>query len=179
VFRIKILTAPSGTAVHSFVADDMVKPLERIPTRDRASLPVYRTIIRYRRNYTQQNGAALAGGVSDVRRGILAQRWQEEISTDTSVQTKHLLAPELIVETLLAVQANAATEASRVQTLRGADRDRFEFTVPLDDETVLIELGDVVTITHSRFGLSSGVDFRVISLADNADDELLTLNVWG
>ncbi len=179
VFRIKQFTAPSGSAVLSFVAADMVEFLERLPTRDRASLPVYRTLIRHSRNYTVQDGGALAGAVSDVRRGVLAQAFQEEISTDASVQTKHLLAGELILETLLQVAANAATEAARVQTLRGADRNRFEFTVPLDSETVVLDLGDVITITHSRFGLSGGVDFRVITLGDNADDSTLLIGCWG
>lgn len=178
VFRIKQFTAPSGAAVHSFVADDMVKPLEKLPTRDRASIPVYRTTIRYGRNYTVQDGGSLAGAVTDVRRAILSQGWREETDLDATVQTKHLLAPDLIIETLLAEQVDAATETARVQTLRGADRDRYEFTVPLDDDTLSIDLGDVVEVTHSRFDLSGGADFRVITLDDNAKGELLLVGIW-
>ena len=73
--------------------------------------------------------------VTVARRAFLAAEWREARFTDASVQTAHILAPSVTEDTYLTVFADALAEATRRQTLRGVQRDRFEITVPLDAET--------------------------------------------
>lgn len=114
-----------------------------------------------------------------ARRGFLAGEWSAVQASDAAVLTANLLAPQLEEETLLVSSANAQTEATRRQVLRGVHRDRFESVVPLDASTVTIDLGDVVKLTHARFGLTGGRKFVVIGVEPNATEGTLTLNLWG
>ena len=75
--------------------------------------------------------------------------------------------------------AGATTEAARLQALRGTKRDRYGFEVALDAETDVIDLGHIINVTHSRFGLSSGKDFVVMMVEPIANRERLRLEVWG
>lgn len=180
IYRIKRLTDPSvETAAVTFVADDMVEPLERVPVNDVGrGLPTYRTILRYDRNYTVQD-RDIAASVTAARRALLAQEWREYVKTNTAIQTEYLLAREAIYQTLLADSTDAATEGDRVQALRGVRRDLFRFAVPLDEETIPLDLGSYIGIVHTRFGLSVGRTFTIISLEPDAAKRILRLGVWG
>jgi len=114
-----------------------------------------------------------------ARLAFLAQEWREVSSEDSSVQTKHLLALQTVEETILQVEANAQSEVNRRQTLRGVKRDRFELVVPLDDDTQDIDLGDVIKVTHARYGLSGGKLFRVLEVQPNARKKQVTFIIWG
>jgi hypothetical protein len=180
IFRIAVFGDPTGeTASATFVADDMKRPLERISTADEGhGLPLWRSVIRYARNWTVQDGD-LAGGVTDARRAELALEWLEASAETVGVKTAYLLAREQVDETLLAYAAAAATEAARRQTLRGVRRDRFEFAVPLDDDTAEVDVGDYVEVEHPRFGLSAGKTFVVMTVEPDAANRSMTIGVWG
>ena len=121
----------------------------------------------------------LAGGVTDVRRAELANEWAEETSTDATVQTAHLLAREQIYQTLLSVAADAVTAVARFQTLRGVKRSIYEFAVRHDSDTEALDMGSIVTITHSRFGLSAGVKMAIMQLEPEPNKGLINIGVWG
>jgi hypothetical protein len=178
IYRIKQLTAPSGTPAAAFVADDMLRPLTRVVPNDPGrGLPVFQTIVRWGKVYAVQDD--LAGGVSATRRALVSKEWREAKDTDTAVQTIHLLAPQTVEDSLLTTEANAQSEADRRQTLRGVLRHLFATTVALDAETMLLDLGDVATLTHSRYGLSAGKDFRILGIEPDARAGSLGLSVWG
>jgi hypothetical protein len=175
--RIVQFTAPSGSPVVSLTANQLL-PLERLPPTDTGrGLPSWRTIVRYARNHVTQD-TDLAGGVTDERRAALTKEWREAKAEDTTVRDAHPLAPEMIEDSLLADAAEAAAEATRRQTLRGADRDVLETSVALDDETAVIDLGDVIEITHPRFGLAFGELCRVIGLAPDPENAKTKLSLW-
>jgi hypothetical protein len=178
-YRVQRLEDPTGqTAIASFTADDMKKPLERVPTADAGrGLPTWRSVIRYAKNYTPQSD--LAGGVTVVRRSELAQSWKEESAESASVKTAYLLAREQVDETLLTTATDASTEATRRLALRDSRRDRFQFAVQLNGTTNRLDLGDIITVTHSRFGLSAGKNFVVIGLDLDTGSRTLTLDIWG
>jgi len=179
-FRSAIFGDPTGeTATVELTANDMKKPLERISTADPGhGIPIWRSIIRFSRNYTPQS-SDLAAGVSDARRGLLAREWKEESDEDATVQTAHILAGEQVDETLLAESADAAAEATRRLALRDGRRDPIEFAVPLTMDTVLVDFDDFVEITHSRFGLTAGKVFAPITIEPDAAARLVTLRLWG
>jgi hypothetical protein len=179
-FRMEVFDDPTGeTATIEFTADDMVKPLERVSTADSGrGIPIWRSRIRYDKNYTPQS-SDLAAGVSDVRRAALAQAWLEAKAEDATVKTSYLLAREQIDETLLTDATDAGAEATRRLALRSVRRDPLEFTVPLTMDTIAADLGTFAEITHSRFGLSAGKVFGVITIEPDAAARTLTLRVWG
>ena len=179
-FRIKELLSPAaGTSVLTITANDMVKHLRRTPPKDPGrGIPSYRSIVRYAKNYTVQD-RDLAGGVSDVRRAELSREWAEVADTDATVQTAHLLAREQAYHTLLAVAADAITAAARVQALRGVKRSPYTFAVPHNSDFEGIDMGDIVTIEHDRFGLSAGVKMAVMELEPQPNQGLINVGVWG
>ncbi len=179
VYRLQSFTAPSGTAVLSLTANDLLEPLARVsPSDDSKGLPSYRTIVQYARNYTPQT-TDLAAGVSDARKTFLARAWREARSEDTSVLNAHLQAAQTVEPSPLAEVADAQTEATRLQLLRSVLRHRFQLVLQLNDETQSLDLGDVVSLTHSRYGLSAGVLFRIVALATDYQRNRLTVTVWG
>jgi hypothetical protein len=179
VFRIQRLEDPaSGVPILTLTADDLKRPLERVPTADEGrGLPVWRSVMRYARNYTVQN--TVAGGVTDAQRSEYAQAWREESAEDTDVQTAYLLAREQITDTLLTTSAAASAEAARRLALRSARRDRMTFGLALDATTNRLDLGDIIRLEHPRFGLSGGKNFVVLGLGLDTANRLLTLQVWG
>jgi hypothetical protein len=181
VYRIQQFTAPSGTPVQSFVANDILKtrPLTRITPNDPTrGLPSFQTIVRWGRVYAVQT-TDLAGGVTAAHRALVGHEWREATDTDAAVQTIHLLAPQTVEDSLLTTEADAQTEAERRQTIRGTLRHLFTFGVGYDAETVERDLGEVVELTHARYGLSGGESFRVLSVEPDAAAERLGLTVWG
>ena len=113
------------------------------------------------------------------RLAFLANEYREASSTDASVQTAHLLAPQIVEDSCLTVEADALAEAARRQTLRGVKRDRIEITVPLDDDTDELDLGDVILLTHDRYGLDAGKQFVVLGVQPDAAAHTVTLTLWG
>ena len=116
---------------------------------------------------------------TDARIAFLSARWREAVSSDTAVQTAHPLSRQEIHETRLLTYADALAEAQRVQAMRGVQQGRYEFTAPLTDETIALDLGDVISLEHSRYGLTLGGRFVIISLEPNGLDRTITFGVWG
>ena len=174
LYRIERLVLPTASADITLVEKDVIG-LERVAARDAGS-PVFLQKVRYSRNYTPQD-ADLAGRVSDVRRAELKGEWLETSDTDAAVPTTYLLAREDTVETLFSAAADALTEATRLLTLRKAKRDLYSFQTPLDADTLAIDIGSIVHLTHSRFGLTGGKKFTVVTVEPDADKELLSLHV--
>lgn len=178
VMRMKQFVAATGTPAYAFVATDIIGNVYRSPTADQdRGVPVWSVIVRYAKNYTVQT-SGVAAGVTEARRGVIAQEWRDARYTDATVQTKHLLAAEIIVETGIVSAANALTEATRLQVLRGTRRDRFEFVVTQDVDTVALDLNNVVSITHPRYGLATGASARLIGIEPDARAKTLRLTGW-
>lgn len=179
IYRTAVLGDPTGEAADvSFIEEQLVKDLERIATADPGrGVPIWRYVVRYSKNYTPQ--AEVAASVSDARRADLALPWREELDEDAAVKMAYLLAREQVDESLLAYQADALAEATRRLALRKVRRDRFEFVVALDADSIQTDLGSFVELTHGRFGLTAGKVFCCITVEPDAVNEVLTLGLWG
>ena len=75
--------------------------------------------------------------------------------------------------------ADAQTECTRRQTLRGVRRRRWEVVVPVDGLYAAPDMGNVIKITQSRFGLSGGKLFIVLGIEPNAARREARLTIWG
>ncbi len=93
------------------------------------------------------------------------------------MQTKHPLAGDLHVKTLIDDQSAAQTEANRLRDLYKVDRDMFRARVKT--QPFSLDLNDVVRLTYPRHGLSSGKAFRIVGLTENASVNEIELDLWG
>lgn len=145
------LVAPSGTEALALVSDDVAQKGLRVVDR---ILPIKTYRLGYRRNYTLQSDG-LAGAVTEANRAEFAVEFRVKSSTNAGVETTYLLpASPDEVGTLLADAIEAQTEADRRATLWGTLRFRYEaraFAAPFT-----LRLGQVIKLTHPRFGFSSG-----------------------
>lgn len=117
--------------------------------------------------------------MSEARRAFLASEWRDAVASDAAVKNAYPLAQEISEETLLIDATAAATEATRRQGIRSILRHRYEVVLALTAETMTLDLGDVVSLTHDRYDLSDGELFRVIGLEPDAATGRLTVHLWG
>lgn len=81
-----------------------------------------------------------------------------------------------MVGTLFTTTANATTEATRRAGLRQQIRNTFRLRALCAPFS--LQIGDCVTLKHSRFGLSSGSKGRVVSVIDRPSAFSSELEVW-
>lgn len=169
------LEAPTGTPLQTYTRTEILdrgQGLERMA----GEIPAYRVTLRYRRNWQPLSDADLAGSVSVEDRASLAQEWRTVTATDASVQTTHLLASEVEVETLLVDAAAAQAEADRRLTLCSVRRDVYR--VPLSSGYATArDLGDEIRLTVPRFGLDAGANAIVLGITENAETSITELEV--
>lgn len=185
-FRIGVIEEPSGKTPVATFKLSRTRDLRRLPIRDVDAVPSYETVVRYFRNYTVQ-ATGLAGSVTEANRALYQKEWIDAASTDSAVQTVHRLAPRLVYDTTIQETADAESEAEDVQDLQGAERARYEFDYPLDDASVLRDIGEYVELIDEedgRFDLASGKTFLLTALrpkpaSGGNDVDMVLVNVWG
>ena len=155
---IKIAVPPSGTPI-GIGTDDIIQGTLQITEL----LPVQAAQkVGYCKNWTVQD--KLETGIPADHKELFAQDWLTFTTSDSSVKTLYKIdaEPEQ-VDTLLLTEADAITEATRLLNLYKVQRKTLSFEGT--PRLVELELGDPVTITHPRFGLSGGVTGMVIGLS--------------
>ncbi|MFS8973855.1 hypothetical protein PO002_04975 [Cupriavidus necator] len=167
--RMGRLTAPSGppTLIH---ADAILALSMRA-----AGVPNWRAVVRYARNYTVQTQPA--GAAPAARRAFLALDMRQTASERPAVQTAWPSSEEIVFDTALIAEADAAAEASRRADLYSVRRALVDVEIRLD-ELGAIDLDSVVELETSRYGLS-GQLLRVIGLDAGVDRSTAKLTLWG
>jgi len=177
-WQIGRLTAPSGTPAFAF-GDSAILALDSRATRDDgAGIPVWQVRLRGRR-HAPATAADIVGIVSPARRAELLQEWREAIATDAAVRTKHLLSPEMAVDTAMSSLADMATEAARLLALHQVRRDFVQARVALTSANAAVDLGQVVRLVTPRLGYGAGRDFVVVGIDADGKRGRLTLDLWG
>lgn len=144
---------------------------------DALPLPSWRRRLGYRRNWTQQSRDQLAGSVTADAATEFANAERTVSATDEAVLTRHKLALDAAETTLIDDPADAATEVARREALHGPSREVYRLNV--FGNLFRLKLGDAVSVTSVRFGLSAGKNFAVIGLAEDAALGEITLWLWG
>jgi hypothetical protein len=184
VFTFGRLEAPSGSPVKTFEAFELLEddqPIERLRGRSNdKGLPAWRLQLFWQKNYTVQGDSDVQAAVTLARRGFLKEEYRVVINEDAAIKTQYLLAPEKQVYTLLTNSADAANEASRLNTLYKTKRDflRWKCSASYMASTA-IELGNVVSLQVNRFGWSSGKLLRVMGITYEFSRDEVTYEVWG
>lgn len=173
LLRLGRLEAPAGTPAMTLIADDVEALSISMVSR---SLPRASVRLGYARNWAPQDADALAGAVSETNRTLYAAPASVAKATN-SVTTKHLLAPNPdVVETLIVSSSDAATEATRRAGLFNVVRTTVRLTTFA--QALAVNLGDVVHLTHPRFGFSAGALAVVVGIRDRISDNRVELELW-
>jgi hypothetical protein len=175
------LLAPSGDPVLTLTDNEILR-ISRVSTADKGrGLPVKRVTMKYRRFNTVFNESDLAGAVltDQARTAELKKEWRTTSATDSSVVTKHILAPELERETCLANLSDANTERDRQLALHKVRRDFVKAAARLDEINATLDLGAVVKIEADRFDYASGRLFVVVGITTDGLAKETSLDLWG
>jgi hypothetical protein len=188
-FRVKQFSVPTTSPVIAWAANDFTKLPDRLTVGDETKgIPIYRSTVRYQKNYAVQTDVAAA--VSTARRAFLERDFRDAVATDNNIKTLHRLAPELAENSLLTTESAAQAEAGRRLTLRGTRRDRLAGEVDFTPENAAVDLGDTVELLNMRYGGTNPVGFEgdvdtirrryvVLSIESDADRRKLSVNLWG
>ena len=179
IWQIGQLVPPSGTPVATFTDVEILSLDSRATNDDARGVPVWRVTVRYKPYTAGATTADIAAGVTQARRAELLQPWRDTTATDTTVQAKHLLATDLVRETLLNSASDAATEATRLLALHGVRRDFVQAEVWLTEANAAVDLGRVVRLVTPRLGYGAGRDFIVVGITVDGRRQRLTLDLWG
>lgn len=133
--------------------------------------PIGRTVTRGairmagERNWTPQAAGQLAGSVAaaPLNLPILGDEWVyiDDSDATTLADWNQTEAPNA-TETLMVVESDITDEAARLLALWMTPHTIFGFDgFP---ETLQYEIGDTITLTHPRFGLSGGVSALIVGV---------------
>ncbi len=130
----------------------------------------------YCKNWTPQPG--LLTGIPAAHKDLLSGEWLTATNTNTVAAElyKQNKLPEQ-KDTLLLTDATGAVtaEAARLVQLRSAQRYIYRLTCTA--KFIQVALGQMITIKHNRFGLSSGVAAQVLSTEIDWDTGFITLEI--
>jgi len=177
LLRMGQLRAPiEGMSTGDINEAEILSGFER-QLADGSAAPVWRVVVRYKKFWTTQT-TALAGSVTDARRAALAQEYRTATADDPSVKVKHLLARELVIDTLLTEEADSQAEADRLLALHRVARRCYDVPVPQEVFAASgARQGGQVLLYHSRYGLAAGRD--LIVLGYDLSRQKAVLSLWG
>jgi len=167
--------APAASAVETF-DESQILSIERRSVQT----PSKAIRLKYQRNWTPVAFDQVAGAVTEAYRTFLVNQWREVIDVDATVATAHPLAVEEEYISYIDGSSDASTEAGRLQTLYGEDREVF--VVEVKTQPFNLSLGDTVEIqtdVTSRFNLSAGGKYVIIGLEEVAAQDRVTMTLWG
>jgi hypothetical protein len=181
------VTAFDGTAapVVSLAESDILDIARVLSADDERGIPVYKVILGYGRNYTVQNANDVAGApAADI--AFVGQEYRLVTVEDDTVLTQWPYAKVLQLDTLIASEADALAEATRLLGIYKPRRDFFQVKVPLElvselsGASAAAWVGQDVLVTHSRFGMAGGVTLRLLAYTFDAvpAPATATLTLW-
>jgi hypothetical protein len=179
-FRILRLDAPSSTSVADF-DESSIMSIERESVSVNSSTDaVYKITLEHDKNWTVQTGDSLGSSVAADHKSYLEKEVRKSVKKDDSIKTAHPNAQEVTISTLLCGLKYAEPEAQRLLSIYDPSRIILTVSVKVDASILsVVDLGSVVKITSSRYGLSSGKYLRVIGIQTDFENNKLDLKLWG
>lgn len=171
LFRVGRLDAPSGSPVIEIGSDDVEEFGFTVTSR---TLPIATYRLGYKRNWTIQ-ADGLDSTVAPARKAELSDAFQVVTAINSVSNFLTALSPD-VEDSLLIVQSEAQTEATRRATLRSQLRYRYSlrcFTAPAQ-----IELGQMIRLTHPRYGFTTGALALVVGIDESPTADAVTLELW-
>lgn len=169
LFVIRAIDDPdSGTSVATITHHDVLRLTRTTP--DGLDAPLWKVTARGNKNHAKSKqlaGGAIAGAHQDFL--------SSSTDSDSSVLTKHPAAGELSIE----IGNDPGSTAAAHFALHGTDRDVFRVVLDFDLRWIDLDLGDVVTLSHARLGLSAGRKLLVIAIDLDFNARRVALDLWG
>lgn len=166
---------PENEAANYSLAEDGVfeGSLEALPSAD----PIWRLRLGYRRNWAPQSEGELAGSVTAANRAAYSQ--QQKFVSEENQNTRDVfpLAIENERSTLLNDQADAETETTAILSRQRRVRRTYRWTSRLP--LYQLKVGVLLSLTHSRMGLSSGKNLIVLQIEEDANARAVRITAWG
>ena len=177
-FMAGTFSVPGATAIYSFNQHN-AKAWSRAPVQD-MDAPVWSVVV----NCGECWPSNLVGAATATNKDYLSREpWQFAFSrNDAAVKTANPGAVAATVEMRSRAYPNAFGQTTFLDSYfdrYGVARDFYTCTVPLNAETIAIELHDTVEIKLPRFGLSAGKKMRVITQQIDCDRREITYGMWG
>ena len=167
----KIDLPPPGTPVEITTEDtinDTLKIIERVPV-------VAAVKIGYARNWSVQD--SLDTGIPQEHKDLFAKEWLTTTSEDTTTKANYRLDAEPAqIDTFLLTESDASAEADRRLALFKTQRHIISFSAK--PRLIELQLGDAVTMTHPRFGLSGGKTGMVVGMSVDWQNLLVDVEVF-
>jgi len=165
------LGVPTSDTSVSITSSDIIFNSLSITNR---SLVVSSTSLGYCKNFTVQD--PLLTAIPTNAKDLFAKEWLPVTVTDTSVNNNYLLSTDPIQkDTALQIGTEALAEATRLNNFFKVPRTTFTFTGTA--KLLSLKLGQQVTLTHPRFGLSQGKTGQVIGLTPNWSTSTIVIEV--
>jgi hypothetical protein len=154
---LRVELPPTGTPVEVYPTNMVQKTLAIVERTE----VVAAVKVGYAKNWTVQE--KLQTGIPQAHADMYAKEWLTVTRDDAAVASEYRLTKEPDQEdTLLLVEADANGEALRRLNLKKVPRTVFEYTGFAD--SLLLELGQAVTLYHPRFGLGTGKTGMIVKL---------------
>lgn len=178
--QIGQLTDPaSGTSVATYLRHQLKELSRSAPPGMEA--PIQRVRMKYQKNWHPLS--TVAGAVSTASKEFFGRDWSVLEAADSTIATRHPYAKDLEREsyhTDLWFYSAPVAEADRVLTLFKADRAVVRASLDLTPaNAAAVDLGSVVTLQTSDFGLSAGKKFVVVSHKIDMQTRRIQLSLWG
>lgn len=131
----------------------------------------------YCKNWTVQSD--IVSGIPQEHKDLYSQEYLNVTSTDTVVKAKYKLTEEPVQEdTLLITNASGIVLTEATRRLNLFKVPRFVYNMSLTPKHLGILVGEIVTLTYPRFGLSAGKAGQVVSVSIDWDTGTTTVGVF-
>lgn len=179
VLRFGKVDTYSGSAAYAFTEYNTVKDSIVRDVSGGLTAPIWSLTLRWRKRWRPLDNlkdTALITGQD------LMMPWDEYNVTDSTTLTRNPHAQSIVRDSYslnLDLVASPSTEASRQLTLFKALRAVYRVTARISTSLLTIDLGSTVSLTHSRFGLTSATNFKVIGVEFDFGSDRATYILWG
>lgn len=179
------LEDPVGKSVDlNIVADDIILNGFSLNSIEE---PKRSITLGYKKNWKTQDEGGLAGAITDTTSPYYNTVKLEEFMSDystvfidnsaTITENIYPLAEEVdLIETLIWAESDAEAEVTRRAAIRD-DRRRI-FKIRSVATPFTYNVGDIVHITHHRFGFGNGLNTMIIGMEESPTAKKVTLEVW-
>ena len=165
-------TLPTGSSVQTYTSVDVIS-YEKLPT----ITPIYELLFGYKRCWKRHDTNQVLGAATAAIRDFLTNEFRFSTNTDTSIQTKWPSALSLNKNSLLVDSSAAATESAREFAIFKSKIDGYKLV--LRTNPFQRDIGDEIKLQLSRYGLSSGKNFVIVSMTEDAGSSFIEVEAYG
>lgn len=184
------LAVPSqtATALHYFTSEDIVDDsLDKLPPfENKNGAPAKSVSLTYQHNNTVQAKSSLPSSMwqsNPYRVSWLGQEWRTMSQQANWMLARDPLACDLSFTTYIDSPAAALNECKRRFAIYSGALMRLTFKCYMDALTPTqranLNIGSIVNVQYSRFGLENGRNFLVLFIEESHQDNDITLEVLG